>query len=105
MNLEKYLDRKYLDLLYDNYEEFYLNLIDMENFDKIYNLLKENKFECLEDIIINYIELFDIDYDYVSLALKDIQQILGDNYQELIKKDLRLFESVLNKAMEYSEKE
>ncbi len=105
MTLENYLDRKYIDLLYENYEEFYLNLIDMENFDKVYNLLKECKFECIEDIILNYIEIFNVECDFVKMALDDIHTELGDDYQSKIKKDLRLFEKVLNLAIDYSEKE
>ena len=76
MFFEKYLNSIYLDLLYDNYEQDYLNLFDENNFKEVYQLLKENKFYFIEDIIIKYLDLFEIEAKYVQLALIDVKSLL-----------------------------
>ena len=38
MFLDKYLNEVYLDILYSNYEEIYLNNLDEINFNKIYTI-------------------------------------------------------------------
>ena len=42
MFLDKYLNSTYLDLVYSNYQEDYINLLDEDNFNKVYILLKNN---------------------------------------------------------------
>ena len=44
MFFDKYLNEIYLGMLYDKYENWYLEQIDEENFIKIYNLLKSYGF-------------------------------------------------------------
>ena len=99
MILDKYLDDIYLKLVYDNYEDYYLKSLDEENFDKVYNLLVDKKITCIEDLILYYIEAFDIDYEYMAKALDNID----DNFNELLHQDLTNFESVIKDALKYSE--
>ena len=40
MFLDKFLNSTYLDLIYDNYDEKYINSLNEENFNKVYLLLK-----------------------------------------------------------------
>ena len=60
MFLEKYIDSEKLNTIYNTYEEVYLNSLDEDNFKRVYNLLNRNNFLFLDDIIVNYLELFEI---------------------------------------------
>lgn len=103
MFLDKYLNSTYLDLLYSNYDEDYINIIDQDNFNKVYNILKNNNFYFIEDIIINYLELFEIEDKYVELAILDIKSILGDDYVKKIGSNMTLIDKIIELAINYSE--
>lgn len=103
MFLDKYLNPAYLDLIYDNYEEDYINLLDESNFNKVYILLKNNNFYFIEDVIINYLELFEIEVKYIQLAMNDINYILGNDFVQKIGKNLTLINKIIELAINYSE--
>lgn len=105
MFLNKYLNSTYLDLVYSNYQEDYINLLDENNFKKIYILLSNNKFYFIDDIILNYLELFEIEEKYVKLAISDIKLILGDNFVEQIGKNMTLINKIIQLAINHSEKD
>ena len=63
MFLEKYLSEVKFNLLLDTYEEFYLNDLDEEKFLEIYNLFKKYNFYFVDDIILNYLEIFFMNKD------------------------------------------
>lgn len=105
MFLNKYLNPIYLDILSSNYDENYLNLIKVDNFNKIYSLLKYNNFYFIEDIIVNYLELFEIEEKYVELALLDFKSLLGDNFVAKIGKNLMIVDKLIELAISYSEKD
>ena len=105
MFLNKYLNSTYLDLVYSNYEEDYINLLDEDNFNKVYILLKNNNFYFIDDIILNYLELFEIEEKYVQLAINKIKSILGDNFVEQIGKNMTLINKIIELAISYSEKD
>ena len=104
MFLNKYLNSTYLDLVYSNYEEDYLKLLDENNFSKVYMLLKSNNFYYINDIILNYLELFEIDEKYVEFAINDIKATLGNNFVELIGKNMMLIAKIIELAINYSNK-
>lgn len=47
MFLEKYLSPVYLDIVYNNYDNEYLKLLDEDNFNEVYNFLKDMDFILL----------------------------------------------------------
>ena len=104
MFLEKYLNSTYLDLVYSNYEDDYIKLLDEDNFNKVYILLKNNNFYFIDDIILNYLELFEIEEKYVQLAIFDFKSRLGDNFVEQIGKNMPIIDKVIRLAISYSEK-
>ncbi len=104
MFLEKYLNSTYLDLIYSNYEENYINLLDEENFNKVYLLLKSYNFYFIEDIILNYLELFEIEEKYVQLAIANIKNTLGNDFVKQIGKNMNLINKIIKLAIDYSEK-
>lgn len=105
MFLEKYLNSTYLDLVYNNYEEFYLNSLDEENFYKVYMLLKQYNFYFIDDIILNYIELFEIDVEYVENAILDVKSVLKEDFVNKIGRNMEIIDKVIELAIKYSENE
>ena len=96
MFLEKYLNNIYLDMLYDKYKEDYINSIDETNFINIYNLLKEYHFYYIEDIILNYLEIFDLSKEEVNISILKLQQKLGENFVYIIGNKLSYLEDILD---------
>ena len=105
MFLDKYLNSTYLDLVYNNYEKDYINLLDEDNFNKVYLLLKSYNFYFIEDIILNYLELFEIEAKYVQLAILKIKKVLGDNFVKQIGEDMTLINKIIELAISYSEED
>ncbi len=97
MQYNKYLDDFYIEDLYEKYDGDYLNSIDADNFDNIYNLFVEKKFYFIEDIISMYIEIFTMEVDIVRERLVELESKLGDNYVYLIGEDLTLLNSIIAK--------
>ena len=96
MFLEKYVNNFYLELIYNNYEEGFLNSLDETNFISIYNLLKENKFYFIDDIILKYLEIFEMEYDDVNNGLINLRNKLGENFVYIIGNDMSYLEEILN---------
>ena len=105
MFLDKYLNSTYLDLVHSNYEEDYINSLDEDNFNKVYLLLKSYNFYFIEDIILNYLELFEIEAKYVQIAISSIKKVLGDNFVKQIGEDMTLINKIIELAINYSEED
>ena len=101
MFLEKYLRPVYLDIVYNNYDNGYLKLLDEDNFNEVYNLLKRYGFYFIDDIIIDYIELFNIDSKYVEKAILDIKTLLGDDYIKKIGNNMVIINKIIEFACKY----
>ena len=69
-----------------------LNSIDEDNFIKIYNIFKKYNFYYIDDIIINYLEIFKLDCEFVENKINKLKDVLGDNYIYIIGNDLRYLE-------------
>ena len=96
MFLNKYINKFYLNLIYDNYEEDFINSLDEENFIKISNLFKNNNFYFINDIYLNYLEMFNLDYEEVFNKLEILKNKLGNNYNYIIGNDMRYLEFLMN---------
>ena len=96
MFLNKYINEFYLNLIYDNYEESFINTLDEENFIKISKLFKNNNFYFINDIYLNYLEIFNLDYEEVFNKLEILKNKLGNNYNYIIGNDMRYLEYLLN---------
>lgn len=105
MFLDKYLNSTYLDLVYDNYDEEYINSLNEKNFNKIYLLLKSYNFYFIEDIILNYLELFEIEAKDVQLAISNFKITLGDDFVKKIGRNMTLINKIIELAINYSEKD
>ena len=61
MFLYKYLSDFNYDLVLNNYDNFYLETLDEEKFIEVYKVFKRYNFYFVEDIILNYLEIFFLD--------------------------------------------
>ena len=95
MFLEKYLDDFYYNMVVDNYDYSYLEGLDEDNFKEIYKLLKEYHFYYINDIILNYIEIFSLDKEEVEQKIKELKVKFGNNYVYLIGDDMRALDYIL----------
>ena len=92
MFLEKYLDEFYYNMVLDNYEYEYLKTLDEDNFKEVYN------FYFINDIILNYIEIFELDTKLLEEKLNILKEELGDNYIYIIGNNMRYLEVLLESA-------
>ena len=95
MFLKKYLGESKFNLLLDTYEEFYLNDLYETNFIEIYNLFKKYNFYFVDDIILNYLEIFSMEPIEVEEKILELKDKLGDKFNYIIGIDMRYLESIL----------
>ncbi len=80
MFLKKYLDEFYYNLVVDSYDELYLDNLDEDSFIKIYKLFKKYNFYFINDIILKYLEIFQMNDTYVESEILKLKEKLGSNY-------------------------
>ena len=96
MFLNKYVSHLYLDIIYNNYDEEYLKIIDEENFKKIYELFKKYNFYFIEDIILKYLEIFEMDYDEVNNKILELKQKLGPEFVYIIGNNMTYLSEIID---------
>ena len=96
MFLHKYLDNFYYDLVYDNYESSYLESLDENNFVSVYNVFGKYNFYFINDIILNYMELFEMDPVDVEKGILKLRSKLGDNFVYIIGNDMKFFSEIIS---------
>ena len=89
MFIKKYLDDFNFELLCDNYEEYYLESLSEEHFKLVYDLFFKYHFYCINDIIVNYLELFELELFKLEKNILKLKQLLGDKFIYIIGNDLR----------------
>lgn len=94
MFLDKYLNETKLKLLYNVYEEQYIKELDEENFKNIYTIFKKYNFYFIDDIILNYLEIFEKDPNYVEIKILELIKQLGEKYIYIIGNDMRYIENI-----------
>jgi len=93
--LEKYLNDVYYNIIINNYDEEYLNNIDEKNFLLVYMIFDKYKFYFTDDIILNYLEIFEMNPDDVINGIEKLKQKLGDNFVYIIGNDMRYLNELL----------
>ena len=96
MFLEKYVNSTYYNMILNNYNIEYLNSLDEDNFIKIYNLFKKYKFYFIDDIVLKYLEIFNMAEDDVEEKINFLREKLGDRYIYIIGNDLRYLDEILD---------
>ena len=95
MFIDKYLNNVKLKLLYDVYDSEYINSLDEANFIRIYEVFRKYKFYFIDDIILNYLEIFMLDSWLVENKILELIDKLGSKYKYIIGSDIRYLESIL----------
>ena len=105
MIFDKYLNDTYLDILYSNYNLDYLKSIEPNNFIEIYNLLKNKGFYFIDDIIINYIDMCELDKDCLNKVLTYLESKLGRDYIKKIGRNMTILERIIDTTINLELKE
>ena len=100
MFLYKYLDNYYYDLVYDTYESSYLESLNENNFINVYNVFSKYNFYFINDIILNYMELFEMDPVEVENGILKLKQKLGNDFVYIIGNDMKYLNVILNEELE-----
>lgn len=101
MFIKNYVKDYYWNLIYDNYDEEYLLGLNKDNFEMVYRTLVDNNFYFIDDVILNYLELFEINSKSIEKALNEIKELIGDKYVFLIGKDLSLLNKIMDLALSF----
>ena len=96
MFLNKYLDSFYCDLVYDNYDFSYLEGLNENNFKNVYNIFSEYNFYFINDIILNYIELFEMNPIDVENSILKLRDKLGNDFVYIIGNDMKYLNEIIN---------
>ena len=92
--LNEILSSNKLKLLYDKYNDYYIEGINYDNLISIYNLFKKYKFYYIDDILVNYLEIFEKDYDYVEEKILELRKDLGNDFVFIIGNDMRYLDLI-----------
>ena len=65
-------------------------------------MLVKEKFYFISDVILNYLELFEIDVEHVRKALYEVKKIIGDDYNNVIGQNMNIIDTIINLANNYS---
>ena len=96
MFLEKYLSEFKFNLLIENYEEEYLKGLDENNFIFVHALFKRNNFYFIDDIILNYLEIFEMNPIDVVKGIEKLRSQLGEDFVYKIGNDMKYLEEIIN---------
>lgn len=91
----KYLDDFYKEELLENYDKEFIDSLDINNGKKVLEILNKYNFYFIEDIILNYIEIFMMEANKVEEGILKLKDKLGENYLIKIGDDLSLLEEII----------
>lgn len=77
---------------YDKYETSVLKNIDMKNFDAIVEFLKGKNMDFIDELIIDYLDLFLIPYNEFVKKYNKLEEKYGENLVEKIGNDMNILE-------------
>ena len=100
MFLDKYLDNFYYDLVYDNYDSSYLESLDENNFVNVYNVFSKYNFYFINDIILNYMELFEMEPNNVEKGILKLREKLGNYFIYIIGNDMKYLNEIIDEKLE-----
>lgn len=94
MFIQNYISENKFKMLCTTYEENYIKNLDYKKFIEIYNLFVEYKFYFIDDIILNYLEIFQMNINDVRNAITKLQEQLGKDFVYIIGSDMRYLEFI-----------
>ena len=96
MFIKKYLSDFKYNLLIEKYTNLYINSLNEKNFIDVYLVFKKYNFYFIEDIIVNYLEIFELDSDYVEKEIQILKEKLGTKYVYIIGNDMKYLSEIVN---------
>ena len=96
MFIERYLSNTKFKLLCDVYDLEYIDSLDIDNFNQVYQIFKKYQFYFIDDIILNYLEIFEVNPIIVEKKILELIKELGTKYTYIIGADLRILEKILD---------
>lgn len=95
MFFHKILDDTMYELLFETYNKEYLLSFNKTNFLEIYKLLRKYNFYYINDIILYYLEIFELDKEVVEKKIKELEKLYGKDFVYTIGKDISKLEFFL----------
>lgn len=89
----KYFDEDDILHLKETFDYELLNKINYENIIKCYEYLIKEKIYFSKDILLEYLDLFLIDYDEFKIKFQQLKKDLGSNYVEKLEENISLLET------------
>ena len=83
----------------ENYDIDYVEGINRSNFLSIYKLFMNNNFYFVNDLVLNYLEIFKLDYDIILESVERFKDNY-ENYVYVIGNDVSLFIDMINDVLE-----
>ena len=96
MFLNKYMNEIYYNQIIKKYDKEYLNLIDEELFLRNYEIFQKYNFYYIDEIILYYLELFELDNEELDIKLQYLIKKLGYDYLEIISKNIFILDNILD---------
>ncbi len=100
MFLQDILKEDDYKLLIDKYTFEYLDNINYDKFMIIYKYLRSLKIYYIDDLIINYLDIFELDLNLIKEAFFNIKSDYGEEYIFIIGSNLKLLEDYIIKIIE-----
>lgn len=88
MVFKEILNDFYLDMLFEKYDENYLLSFDREKFLEIYKLFRKYNFYFIDDIVLYYLEIFNLEKEIVERKIKELNKLYGNDYVYIIGNDI-----------------
>lgn len=95
MVLKEILNDDEYALVMDRYTDSYLDSIPNDMFNKVYNYLKSKKVYFINDLIINYLDIFTLDVRTINEAFNILEGQYGKEYIYFIGDNLNFLENTI----------
>lgn len=95
MFIRKYVKEFTYNQVLENYSKEYLDYLDEDNFELIFNILKGYRFYFIDDIVVKYLDIFEMDPDDVITGIENLKAKLGEKFVYYIGNDLRYLDEIL----------
>lgn len=78
----------------DTFDSEIIKGIDVDNLFKIYKYLIDNGIYFARDLIVDYLDIFVLDYDCFVTRFEELKKKLGSNYIEVLENDISNLEEL-----------
>ena len=78
----------------DTFDEEIIKKVDIDNLFKIYKYLIDNGIYFARDLIVDYLDIFTLDYDEFVIKFEKLKNELGSNYVEILESDISKLEDL-----------